>query len=349
MHPPARRSRWIVAPLLIVILLALAWSGLWLWASRVADAQIAAWIEREAAVGRVYNCASRTIGGYPFRIELRCTEPAVELRGQGTPVTIKAREILAVAQVYQPTLIIAEVTGPMTVADASGALSLTADWTLLQASVRGLPATPERISLVFDAPKLRRTGESDADALIQADRIEFHVRQGADFRADAPLFDLGSRLSNAVIPSVPGFSARPFNAEAAAVLRGLRDLIPKPVALRLREWQAAGGRLEIANARMQQGEALATAKGDVGLSANGRLDGNLTLALAGFEDLARLIGLPNIQIRGGQGGLLGNLSAMLGGGQTEIDGKKAMTVPLRFNDGAVFFGPLRVGQTPAWF
>ena len=56
----------------------------------------------------------------------------------------------------------------------------------------------------------------------------------------------------------------------------------------------------------------------------------LTLALVGFEDLARLIGLPNIQIRGGQGGLLGRLSAMLGGGQTEIDGKKAMTVPLRF-------------------
>ena len=349
MQPPARRSRFIVAPLLIVIVLALAWSGLWVWASRVADGEIAAWIDRETAVGRVYNCGSRTIGGYPFRIELRCTDPAVELRGQGTPVSIKAREILAVAQVYQPTLIIAEVTGPMTINDASGALSLTADWTLLQASVRGLPATPERISLVFDAPKLRRTGGSDADMLVQADRIEFHVRQGADFRADAPVFDLASQLNNAVIPSVPGFSARPFNAQASAILRGLRDLVPKPVALRLREWQAAGGRLEIANARMQQGEALATAKGDIGLSPNGRLDGTLTLALAGFEDLARLLGLPNIQIRGGQGGLLGNLSAMLGGGQTEIDGKKAMSVPLRFADGAVFFGPLRLGQTPAWF
>ena len=338
----------MVAPLLIVVL-ALAWSGLWLWASRVADDQIAAWIGREAAVGRVYGCASRTIGGYPFRIELRCTEPTVELRGQGTPVSIKAREILAVAQVYQPTLIIAEVTGPMTVADAAGTLSLTADWTLLQASVRGLPATPERISLVFDAPRLRNTNSSDADVLVRADRVEFHVRHDAMSRADEPIFDLGSQLSNAVIPSVAGFSTRPVNAEASAVLRGLRDLVPKPVPVRLREWQAAGGRLEITQARMQQGEALATAKGDIGLSPNGRLDGNLTLALVSFEDLARLLGLPNIQIRGGQGGLLGNLSAMLGGGQTEIDGKKAMTIPLRFTDGAVFFGPLRLGQTSAWY
>ncbi len=349
MQQTARRSRWIVAPLIIVVLLACAWSGLWVWASRVADGEIAAWIGREAAVGRVYGCASRTIGGYPFRIELRCTEPTVELRGQGTPVSIKAREILAVAQVYQPALVIAEVAGPMTVADASGALALTADWTLLQASVRGLPATPERISLVFDGARLRRTGDADADALVRADHIEFHVRQNAASRAEVPAFDIVSRLVNAVVPSVPGFSARPFNAEASAVLRGLRDLVPKPVAMRLREWQAAGGRLEIAQARMQQGEALATAKGDVGLSANGRLDGTLTLALVGFEDLARLVGLPNIQLRGDQGGLIGRLSSILGGGETEIDGRKAMAIPLRFNDGAVSFGPIPLGRTQAWF
>ena len=349
MPQTARRSRWIVAPLLIVILLALAWSGAWLWASRVADDQIAAWIGREAAVGRVYGCASRTIGGYPFRIELRCTEPAVELRGQGTPVAIKAREILAVAQVYQPTLIIAEVSGPMTVSDAAGTLSLTADWTLLQASVRGLPATPERISLVFDAPRLRNTSSSDADVLVRADRIEFHVRQDAASRADEPVFDLGSRLTNAVIPSIAGFSSRPLNAEASAILRGLRDLIPKPVALRLREWQAAGGRLEIANARMQQGEALARVSGDLGLSERGRLNGTLTLAFVGFEDLARAMGLPHLQIRGGQEGLLGRLSSVFGGGETAIDGKKAMAIPLRFQEGAVFFGPLPLGQTPAWF
>lgn len=349
MQQPARRSRWIVAPLLLVIVLALAWSGLWVWASRVADEQIAAWIDREAAAGRVYGCASRTIGGYPFRIELRCTEPTVELKGQGTPVSIKAREILAVAQVYQPKLIIAEVTGPMTVADASGTLALTADWTLLQASVRGLPATPERVSLVFDGPKLRRTGASEADALVRAERIEFHVRQDAASRADDPVFDLAARLSKAVLPPASGFDARPLDGEASAVLRGLRDLIPKPVPERLREWQAAGGRLEIASARLQQAEALATAKGEIRLSPKGRLDGTLALALVGFENIAWLVGLRDAQMRGGQGGILGGLAAMLGGGVNEIDGKRALTMPLRFTDGAVFFGPVPLGQTPAWF
>ena len=50
-------------------------------------------------------------------------------------------------------------------------------------------------------------------------------------------------------------------------------------------------------------------------------------------------------IRGAPGGLLAGLTAALGG-QTEIEGKRAMTIPLRFSDGAVFFGPIPLGQLP---
>src|SRR4029079_8025550 len=100
------------------------------------------------------------VGGYPFRIEVRCGEPGVEVRGQGGQLTVRARELLAVAQIYQPTLVIAEVTGPMTINDSSEAIALTADWTLLEASVRGLPTAPERISIVVNQPKLARAGAS---------------------------------------------------------------------------------------------------------------------------------------------------------------------------------------------
>ena len=36
---------------------------------------------REAKAGRIYACTRQTVGGFPFRIEVRCTEPSVELRG----------------------------------------------------------------------------------------------------------------------------------------------------------------------------------------------------------------------------------------------------------------------------
>jgi len=42
-----------------------------------------------------------------------------------------------------------------------------------------------------------------------------------------------------------------------SVLRGAPDLAPKPLVQRLREIQAANGRLDITNARLQQGDIVA--------------------------------------------------------------------------------------------
>ena len=37
------------------------------------------------------------------------------------------------------------------------------------------------------------------------------------------------------------------------------------------------------------------------------------------------------------------------GKEVELEGKKARAFPLRFVDGAVFLGPLKVGQVPPLF
>jgi hypothetical protein len=322
---------WIVAPLATVIVLAAAWSGLWFYASRVADATIAAWIEREAALGRLYACGTRRIAGYPFRIELRCSEPSLELRAAGVSTVLKAQEVLAVAQVYQPDLVIAEVTGPLTIGEAGSAPALIADWTLLQASVRGAPKTPERISLVLSGPQLRRAGAAAPD--WRADRLELHVRQSPG--AATPAFELAADVAGAGLAWAP--TLQPLNAQAAAILSGVSDLRPKPASVWLREWQAAGGRLELTSARVQRGESSATGRGDIGLNAGGRLDGTVTVTLTGFDDVLRLL-LPNLQIRGAPAGLLGGLANVFGGKA------RALTIPLRFTDGAVFFGPLPLGH-----
>src|SRR5215467_8629180 len=99
---PARR-RWLgFLPFVVVVVVAVAWSAAWVFAARRADATIAAWIEQEARSGRVYSCGSRTSGGYPFRIEVRCGDPAMELASMSPPRTLRAKELVGVAQVYQP-------------------------------------------------------------------------------------------------------------------------------------------------------------------------------------------------------------------------------------------------------
>src|SRR5262245_49701352 len=96
---PRRRRRWpLVLLFLLVGTLAIAWSGLWVYATTQAETTIAGWREREARVGRIHDCATQTISGFPFRIEVRCSDPVSELRGHVT-ITLKAKELLAAVQV----------------------------------------------------------------------------------------------------------------------------------------------------------------------------------------------------------------------------------------------------------
>ena len=72
----------------------------------------------EAEAGRIYGCAATNFGGYPFRIEVACAEPSVDDRA--TALSIRARNLAAVAQVWDPTLVIGEIEGPMTVSPLGG-------------------------------------------------------------------------------------------------------------------------------------------------------------------------------------------------------------------------------------
>ena len=133
---PPRRRWGLVLSIMLVVALAIAWTGLWYYAAGRAESEIAAWRARQAAAGRIISCATHTIGGYPFRIELRCLEPMAELRGNQPPMTLKGKDLVAVVQIYQPTLLIAELTAPLTIAEPGRSPGLSLQWTLAQASVR---------------------------------------------------------------------------------------------------------------------------------------------------------------------------------------------------------------------
>src|SRR5271169_5454788 len=106
---PRRRPLWrlFIAPVLVLIA-AIAWSIFWFYAASQVDAQADAWRVREAKSGRVYDCAKRSVAGFPFRLEVRCAGATVSLVSQTAgasaqaPITAKLDEILIVAQVYDP-------------------------------------------------------------------------------------------------------------------------------------------------------------------------------------------------------------------------------------------------------
>ena len=138
--------------------------------------------------------------------------------------------------------------------------------------------------------------------------------------------------------------------------------------------------------RIQQGDLVAVAAGTLGLNANGRIDGELQMTVAGIEKVIPALGIDKMLEEGvpqatldqvapgvktqdlnnlfgaldraipGLGKVVkqnANVGVAAGinslGKEAVLEGKKARAFPLRFVDGAVFLGPLKVAQIPPLF
>jgi hypothetical protein len=112
--------------------------------------------------------------------------------------------------------------------------------------------------------------------------------------------------------------------------------------------------------------------GTLGLNADGKLNGVIRVTIAGIEQIVpqlgidRMIGQSLDQLSGGSGTLerlvpglsdtiretanatvIENLKKM--GEPTTIDSRRAIVLPLRFVNGAVYLGMVRIGEVPALF
>ncbi|HVZ54610.1 MAG TPA: DUF2125 domain-containing protein [Pseudolabrys sp.] len=370
-YSPRRRNRRYIALVAVVVALFAGWSAVWYFAVRQAEVTMAGWRAREAKAGRDYACATQTFGGYPFRFEVNCEQPTAVFHALKPPVEIAAANILVAAQIYQPDLLISEVKGPLTIADQGKPPAMIADWTLLQTSVRGTPMAPERVALVFDEPGLDRVAGGTRQPLVRAKHVEIHGRIAEGSVTDNPVVEAALDFDDASLPGLHPAAAAPMDGEIVAMLRGLHDFSPKPWPVRFREIQAANGRIDITRARVQQGDILAVGSGALSLNANGRLEGQLRVTIAGLEQFLNKIGAQQLvqnssamdrvagtldRLMPGLGGLARqqagqNISAGINliGEPTTLEGRRAVTVPLRFSDGAVFLGPVPIGKTPALF
>jgi hypothetical protein len=391
---PRRRPLWrlFIMPVLLLIAAA-AWSAFWFYAASEVDVKADAWRAQEAKSGRVYDCARRSVAGFPFRLEVRCDGASVSLQSQTAeqaatqaPITAKLGEILVVAQIYDPKLLIAEFTAPATISDRGQQPSMSVNWSKARSSVVGLPAVPQRASIVFDDPEVNRINGSMQAPLARAKHIELHGRLAEGSAADHPVIETVLKIEGGSLQEVHPLLAQPFDADVRTMLSGLKDFSPKPWPERFREIQAAGGHVEIVQSRIAQGDLVAVAAGTLGLSAGGRLDGELQMTVAGIEKVIPALGIekmlddgvpqatldrvaPGVRTRDinnlfgaldraipGLGkvvkqnanvGVAAGINAL--GKEAVLEGKKARAFPLRFVDGTVFLGPLKVGQIPPLF
>jgi hypothetical protein len=222
--------------------------------------------------------------------------------------------------------------------------------------------------------------------LARANHVELHGRLADGSSVANPVIETVMQIAGGSIQELHPLLAAPFEADVQTKLSGLKDFAPKPWPERFRELQAAGGKVEIVRSRIQQGDLIAVAAGTLGLSAAGRIEGELQMTVTGIEKVIPALGIDKMLEQGvPQATLdrvapgvktkdLNNLFSALDraipglgkavqqnanvgvaaginslGTEAELEGKKARAFPLRFVDGAVFFGPLKVAQIPPLF
>jgi hypothetical protein len=146
-------------------------------------------------------------------------------------------------------------------------------------------------------------------------------------------------------PVLGAMAAKPTDSDVEITLRGLKDFAPKPWPDRLRELAQSHGKLEVRRARIEQGDTLAVGGGTLTINDKGKLEGQLNVTVAGAEALINEVLAANKQKLGFSVSIgLGLLS-----GNKKLEGRPAISLPLRLRDGVAYLGPVKLAEVPALF
>jgi hypothetical protein len=352
--PPRERlgrpPRFLVLVTLAVLLVIAAWSAVWYFGTRKADDLAEAWLASEAAKGRNYTCGERSVGGYPFRVEVACASASLDIADSAPHIRATAAGFRAVAQVWDLTHVIYEIDGPVHVEAGNRAkrpdMAFDATWTLLQGSLRAPGGTVTRgdiaITGLTATPDPRTLGPGGG-ATVSARRVEVHGRH-AETGEDARDVDVAFDASNLVVTLADATPPDPVDISFVGRVSALPYPPPRDPKAFLAAWRQNGGSIEVGKLAAMQGDTEIRAEGVLTPDGDGRPEGSVTIKLAG----------PDLTTPGSAGafGGLAPIVAMalrLTGKPDDIDGKTAISGTIDMRDGKVFLGPMPIVELPKVF
>jgi hypothetical protein len=359
----------------VLIIVGMVWSAVWFHALSTLETVMAAWSDSAAQAGNTLTCASRTIGGFPFRVNVSCADPHATLLADRSTFTIKAKEFRAGAGLFRTNVVTAEVTGPVSIIGGVQPASYVANWSRARTDVRGGQSGLDQVSIVVEGFRFDRAADGGSAAIFNGNRATLDLRFDASASSGTEDIAIAIQVADGLVPSAPPFGSDPFDAEVTAVLRGIGAVRPQPWLARLKEWASLDGRLVVKQARIEQHGEVAVAQGTIGLDGGGRVAGRMraTTTAANFERLGRSFLGDNGRARVVQAlARLGRRDS-----QTEEERRRLLaqaeqearelrsigvsplpsanpgigevTMPLAFTNGVIFLGSVPIGEIPALY
>ena len=312
---PASRLRLYLAPVLLLVL-AILFSIGWLVVSRQVEARLDAMISEEAAKGRSWSCDNRRVAGYPFRIEIECINARIKDSG---PSQNEARlsRLGAVAQVYDPTLIIIEAQGPLLVLSKEQLIA-SVEWSSLRSSVHISGVQPDRLSISGEGVSIKAQLNGQPSNLAFA-HGEFHLRIKPENDRASNHLEFVTQVDGISSDTMPGPVAK--IEIAGTVEQGIQFLNYKGIES-LEDWRQAKGKIQLDALKITRGEQNLEVKGTLGLDEQRKPSGQIEVSGKGLEDLFKSQGL------------------------SKLSGLQAsnVKVPLIFSKGLLLLGPFKVAE-----
>jgi len=333
---PAKPSRfWLYAPFVALGVAVAAWSGYWL----VARDRLTAGLDTAAAnlttAGYPLSWKDRTIGGYPFRMDVTLTEVRAAAPGGWA---LEAPRIDAEANAFSlGSWLIAAPVSLTFVRPQGGPVVVTGK--LVRASLTHLTSRPP--SLSFEGVKLNFAPGPGAQpfALTAADRVEFHLRAGPNDEGGvfASVENGQARLSGLFARVAKG---RPVSIVWNSTLSKMSAFSGKSWPDAVRRWSEAGGTMTVRQAGLTAGDAVVSASGGaLRAGSDGRLAGTLPLTLRQAPRALGALGETGVIDPSAATAATEVARARQGGGDTA-------QAALYFQAGRTTLGPVALGAAP---
>lgn len=308
------RLRLYIAPALL-LLLSLAFSVGWVFVSNRVEAHLDRLIADEASKGRLWSCGARKFAGFPFRIEVECLDARLKVTNEPN-FDVKLPRMIAVAQIYDPSLVIVEADGPLSAAQSDKPI-ISASWTTLRSSLHmQADRMPDRLALVSEGLKIKYEARGQSAAMTKG---ELHLRVKPADKTPTNDLEFAVRAEGLFSDMMPG---APANFETAGILeQGIEFLKFKgPETIDI--WRRANGRLILQSFLVSRGDQSLDLKGALGLDEQRRLTGQIEFAGKGLDDFFKSAGFSKF-------------SAL----QTA-----SVKVPLIFVNGYLLLGPFKMAE-----
>ena len=337
---PRRRWRLILAILMALVIA--GWSGLWIVTAQKMASNFNDWLAQEQDAGRVWTCADHRVGGFPFRIDASCDRLSLQTSAGDAPVSATVGELHATAQVFAPHTIVVTVKGPLDV-QSGERHPLHADWMSLAVDLTFGDYGLDRAHAIADNPQVHAEDPRFDPVSTDAGRAE------ADFTVIAG-HPVGKTPYKFLMKIHDGRSddfdrllgnKDPATIEASGVVSDLDALAGDDLFAIAESWRSAGGGVDLTKALVQKGAIEIAADGRLDVDAQHRPRGRVDVSGSGLEPILARYGISNQALALG-----GLLTSFFGSSSAPGDpAAGALRIPIKFDNGHVFVGPVRLPFT----